>query len=200
MSKTKKKLSTISLTEALDKVKDGFEVCNAAPSREAGTDPDNPYEEILIYAELDPILAGLYKEYQNARHHASKLNKAGKDYQPLAEIASDRRDSAWSALCTRLLELRADLRMSAIVKRRFLRHTEEKRGTLERAQRPEKARDKDSAFVALEKREKRQEKRQRHQMEEDFLAGFLLLYIARCWAEKTLEQHLKLHKRFARAA
>ncbi len=63
--------------------------------------------DILSMASDDPILASLIKQYLNAsRQHKGLLRSHGTQ-DAMVEVAADMVDSAWCALQTRLLELRA---------------------------------------------------------------------------------------------
>jgi hypothetical protein len=63
--------------------------------------------DILSLAADDPILASLIKQYLNASRQHKGLLKSNGSQDAMVEVAADMVDSAWCALQTRLLELRA---------------------------------------------------------------------------------------------
>lgn len=64
--------------------------------------------EIDIFIRFDPLLCDLQCQYKNARAHRRRHEKDfGKD-DPMADIARDIEDSAWCAMQTRYMEVRAD--------------------------------------------------------------------------------------------
>lgn len=179
--------------------------------REEQHDASDELDEIVLYVEIDPIMASLYKEYRSAKSTLLNLNSSKDDVTAMREVANDMVDSAWSAVTTRLIELREDSSAAGQLARRLLRLEEERLGNLtpsgtraldhlEPAHEPAPAHDKDPEFQALMRREKAKEKKRQEQMEQDFLVGFALLYIARCWAEKTKGHNVSLHARFSQAA
>lgn len=67
-----------------------------------------PLSEIQAFAQIDPLLADLCKRYGDARHERMTAEKEfGKD-DGITEIALLAEDSAWCAMQTRYMELRAD--------------------------------------------------------------------------------------------
>lgn len=67
--------------------------------------------ELDAFIELDETLAALNKEYLDEKsHHASLLKAFGAD-DAMVEIAEDMVDSAWCAMQTRYLEVRAKQQM-----------------------------------------------------------------------------------------
>ena len=67
---------------------------------------DRDWPFIHLYLGSDPVLAQLYKQYCDARDRLSCLRKEfGRD-DAMADIAADMKDSAHSAVETRLLELK----------------------------------------------------------------------------------------------
>lgn len=63
--------------------------------------------ELEAFAALDPLLASLRKDFLDTKAHATVLTaKNGRD-DPMAQVAADLQDSAWCAMQTRYLELRA---------------------------------------------------------------------------------------------
>ncbi|MGB1076999.1 MAG: hypothetical protein ACPG05_01725, partial [Bdellovibrionales bacterium] len=87
-------------------------------------------DEISIYASLDPILGDLVKQYKDADKYAHELDQTFSNDDPMAEIAHDRKDSAWCAVETRLLELREDEQFTDMVRMRLMRLEEERAGLI----------------------------------------------------------------------
>lgn len=64
--------------------------------------------ELQAFLIIDPLLAGLHKEYLDAKDNRCKSEKDfGKD-DPMTDMALLVEDSAWCAMQTRYMEVRAD--------------------------------------------------------------------------------------------
>ncbi len=69
--------------------------------------------ELQAFLTFDPLLAGLHKEYLDARDNRAKAVKDfGRD-DAMTEMAMLVEDSAWCAMQTRYMELRADRTLMA---------------------------------------------------------------------------------------
>ncbi len=68
----------------------------------------NPINELQAFIQLDPTLASLHKQYLDAKAQYESLIAAHGKGDAMAEIAADMMDSAWCAMQTRLLEVRAE--------------------------------------------------------------------------------------------
>jgi hypothetical protein len=78
--------------------------------------------DIEYYSQLDSILARLYKDYREAQARYDQLNDGTEHNAAMRDVAQDMRDSAWSALQTRLIEVReGDERVAAMKAMRNLR-------------------------------------------------------------------------------
>ena len=64
--------------------------------------------EFDAFAHLDPLLAGLQKQYLDAKAQRLQAVKEFGADSPMTEMAVDAEDSAWCAAQTRYIELRAD--------------------------------------------------------------------------------------------
>lgn len=73
---------------------------------DAGYDADWPL--LQIYIRLDPLLADLFKQYQDAQKQLDKLEKARGPDDPLTDVTRDMTDSARAAVLTRYIELQED--------------------------------------------------------------------------------------------
>lgn len=89
-------------------------------------DPD--LGDIEYYIQLDSVTAQLYKDYREARARYSQLDDGNSRNEAMQDVARDMMDSAWSALQTRLIEMRdSDERAAAMKAMRNLRHSDETR-------------------------------------------------------------------------
>jgi hypothetical protein len=84
-----------------------------------------PLSELEAFAQLDPTLAGLNKEYLEAKDYRQELVRLNGADDPMAEVAADMEDSNWCAMQTRYLELRERREMMAQAQR-LMRASEEK--------------------------------------------------------------------------
>lgn len=95
-------MAALSLTDVINDL--------AAGRMQALTAPPEPARapgELAVFIDLDPVLATLNQQYLYARrNHATARKQHGSD-SPMADIAADMEDSAWCAMQTRLMELRA---------------------------------------------------------------------------------------------
>ena len=64
--------------------------------------------ELEGFANFDPVLASLIKEYESAKANRLKLIQENGVDDAMAQMAIDMEDSAWCAMQTRYLELRED--------------------------------------------------------------------------------------------
>lgn len=67
---------------------------------------DRDWPFIHLYLGSDPLLAQLYKQYCDARAKLDALHREFGRGDPMAVVASDMKDSAHTAVETRLLELK----------------------------------------------------------------------------------------------
>lgn len=83
--------------------------------------------ELDIFLTLDGTLAALHTQYLSARQrHAAVRTEYGID-SPMTDMAADGEDSAWCAMQTRLMELRANGSLMQDVQRRMREAEEEGR-------------------------------------------------------------------------
>lgn len=187
--------ATLSLSESLQHVIDDVDVHAIVTDR--AYDQHDELDEINLYATLDPILAGLLKQYKDADKQADYLDNSFSIDDPMAEIAHDRRDSAWSAVETRLIELREDEKFASMVGLRLMRLEEERAGLI-----PKREYDKkwEEAFLTRERKYKKQEDLEKKDKEADLLMFFLWMWLTKTWAEKTLSMQNNLQTYFRQAA
>lgn len=82
----------------------------AAP---ACASPAKALDELQAFVILDPLLASLYKQYQDARQHRAQAAKDFGRQDGMTDMASILEDSAWCAMQTRYMEMRAIRSMMA---------------------------------------------------------------------------------------
>lgn len=79
--------------------------------------PEARRSETDLFSDMDGVLASLDRQYRYAREqHKAARREYGAD-SPMADIAADMEDSAWCAMQTRLMELRADGEMMQAVQK-----------------------------------------------------------------------------------
>jgi hypothetical protein len=91
---------------------------------------DRLSQELTLFMAVDPVLTDLHKEYIDACGILDSLAAKSASYDPMAVVASDRVESAHSAFSTRLIELRQDEQIQAMVqmkRHRFLLEEMEER-------------------------------------------------------------------------
>lgn len=93
-----------------------------APANQSA--PAEPLDELGAFMQMDDLLAHLNKRYLQARRqHTAARREHGAD-SPMADIALDLEDSAWCAMQTRYMELRADGALMRCAQR-MMRESEE---------------------------------------------------------------------------
>ncbi len=170
----------LSLNESLPHVLTDSDIPFLVEARRA--DGRCPLDELHIYAELDPILAGLLKHYKDSETQLDSLIQTD-IYNAMVEIVEDRKDSAWSAVQTRLLELRSDEKFSGMVDMRLMRLNAQRAGLIQK-----------------DKEEKRKMKREGETHDTDFLLFFLWIWLANKWAQESLKAHRALGYSFSQVA
>lgn len=199
-------LKTTSLDQALASILEDFDADMLSSLQEANHAPENELDEVALYCHVDPILSDLYKHYRTAKTDHNQVKSSSGRVEPMVEVAADRVDSAWSAVVTRILELREDTEASKLLGKRLMMLEEERLGK----SRPEGAShnywESDEAFAALrevkDKEIEEQRKQRQKEQEEEILAAFFLFYIARHWEQKSLQLNTPatLFNNFSRAA
>jgi hypothetical protein len=74
-----------------------------------------PVTELEAFTRFDPLLARLHKEYLDAKAIRCKSEKDFGRCDPMTDMAVMVEDSAWCAMQTRYMEVRADRRLMAKV-------------------------------------------------------------------------------------
>lgn len=106
-------MQDISLQQAMNRVSSGLEQAGLASPETA-----QPLrEEIDVFAQYDPLLADLQKQYLDARAVRKRQLESFGAEDPMAEIAADMEDSAWCAMQTRYIELRDERLLMARVQK-----------------------------------------------------------------------------------
>ena len=187
-------LTNVSLSESLKHVLEEGDV--QALVDERNYNEYDELDEISLYASLDPILADLLKQYKNADKQSLFLDKEFSDDDPMAEIAHDRKDSAWSMVQTRMLELREDEKFAGQVGLRLMRLEEERAGLIPRLKEKKMQED----FLVRQRQDKAIEKRDHDDQETDLLMFFLWMWLTKQWADKSRKRELNLQNNFILAA
>ncbi len=197
----------LSLIESVHCAIDTVDVTSLAHTQQYNADYEM-HDEVNMYAEFDAILKDLLRQYKEANRHSSSLNAmiSQNDLQnpltPMAEIAQDRRDSAFSAVQTRLVELREDTETSGIVQMRLMRLKEERKGLIPFA-RPDTKLDtikSQEKFDQDEMADKRRTQRDNENQDTDFLMFFLWVWLANKWAQKAHNMEHILRGSFTQAS
>jgi len=72
-----------------------------------------PLEELDAFVLLDDVLEDLHKQYLDAKAQYKELVSLSGADDAMATVALDMQDSAWCAMQTRYIELRAERKMMA---------------------------------------------------------------------------------------
>ncbi len=188
-------ITNLSLSESLNRVINDVDINAVAYERKKQQD----FDEIEAYASVDDILADLLKQYKDADRNANYLNGEFDDNDPMAEIAGDRKDSAWSAVQTRLLEISEDEKTKEQVSLRLKVMEEDRLGLIPRLK--DKRMKDEEDFLVRRRSDERVEKREKENDDTDFLMFFLWMWLTKQWAEKRqMEQENRLQSSFTLAA
>ncbi|MES2729001.1 MAG: hypothetical protein V4621_02740 [Pseudomonadota bacterium] len=96
------------LSRLIDDVRATPELCDDPFLGAVTSTPDEALgHDILTMAADDPVLASLIKQYLNSSRQHKDLLRTNGMQDAMVDVAADMVDSAWCALQTRLLELRA---------------------------------------------------------------------------------------------
>ena len=96
-------MSNLSLSQAVLAASFSIESYNYTVQPKRGGDA-----EFELFCAADGLLRDLYKQYLEAKRQYSQVKQGGKAYDAMLDVAEESLDSAWCAVQTRLLELRAD--------------------------------------------------------------------------------------------
>ncbi len=199
---------TNSLDQVLTSILEDFDNEALASLQESNHAPENELDEVSLYCHIDPILSDLYKHYRTAKTQHNQIKDSAGQMEPMIEVSADRVDSSWSAVVTRILELREDTDAARALGKRLMMIEEERLGKSgpERANLKTWDWDNDDAFFALrdakDKEIELQRKQRQKEQEEELLAAFFIFYMVRHWEEThmSLEARESLYNRFRNAA
>ena len=127
----------------------------------------NPTKELEAYIGLDTVIAELYRHYIDAKHRVNSLNNTKGKTDPLTLVAIDALESAECTLQTRLIELRRDRSLRAIVTKRMT----EARHALEELKAERKKKKEEEYFARFQRHKKKQEE------EKDLEDSVFFLYV-----------------------
>ena len=100
---------------------------------------DSALADIEYYIQQDSVTAALYKDYREASARYTQLDDGNDHNAAMREVARDMMDSAWSALQTRLIEVReGDETATAMRAMRHLRHSNAAQMTTQRTRENER--------------------------------------------------------------
>lgn len=120
-------------------------------------EPGKALSELEAFIQLDPLLSGLHKQYRDAKAKRRRsIEEHGLD-SAMTEISADMEDSAWCAMQTRYLELRANRNLM----REAQAMMQKSRQYIEEKQKQEKAREAKAFFerwVMLNRLEKQHDR------------------------------------------
>tara|TARA_R110002124_G_scaffold287216_1_gene471506 strand:- start:198618 stop:199274 length:657 start_codon:yes stop_codon:yes gene_type:complete len=112
---TKPALLDVDAKKSSDKSRAKDKSKNSNPEHELPGRLDRLSQELTLFMAVDPVLSDLHKEYLDACGILDNLAVKNSSYDPMAVVASDRVESAHSAFSTRLIELRQDEQIQAMV-------------------------------------------------------------------------------------
>ncbi|MGN7502998.1 MAG: hypothetical protein ACTHPO_08485 [Alphaproteobacteria bacterium] len=138
---------------------------------------DRVSQEMTLFMSVDPVLASLHKEYLDACAILDDLAEKGDNaYAAMAAVASDRVQSAHSAFSARLIELRNDEKISAMIQmkrhRLLLEEMEERR--LRRRMLEEKA--------FMYQKDTQEKQKQEHNRRRTFAMDLFIAYMMMSWS------------------
>lgn len=107
-------MSALSLTDVMNHLAEG-EIVPFTFEREGPV----KLTELDAFMAVDPTLASLHRHYLNARLHHQAARKEHGAESPMADVAADMEDSAWCAMQTRLMELRAQGDLMRLVQKQL---------------------------------------------------------------------------------
>ena len=96
-------------------------------------------DELQAFVTLDPLLADLHKQYIDARQNRLRAEKEFGKGDGMADMASLLEDSAWCAMQTRYMEVRAD-RKSMVQAQKIMTETRLEEERLAREEKENEAR------------------------------------------------------------
>lgn len=100
---------TNSLMDVMNEVSSALDNGSFAPSLSKAS--STPVGEMEAFRQLDPLLASLYKEFQNAKQIRIQAAQEYGANDAMTDMAQLAEDSAWCAMQTRYMEVRADRAM-----------------------------------------------------------------------------------------
>lgn len=98
--------ATTSLQDLMNRMASHLDDILPEDMQNAPVDQDWPL--IHLYLGVDAVLAGLYKQYCDARARLNQLRAECGPHAPMTEVAADMKDSLHAAMETRLIELQED--------------------------------------------------------------------------------------------
>lgn len=84
-----------------------LEIAAPAPSDDFVAKCQEPLSELDAFLTMDEVLVHLHTEFLNAKAYHERLVRENGADDAMTEVAADMMDSAWCAMQTRLMEVRA---------------------------------------------------------------------------------------------
>lgn len=122
----------ISLSDVMTAVNAALD--DAKPFKKQRKSVSPKMDELAAFCQLDPLLARLQKEFRNHKAETAQARAQFGADSPLVEIAADAEDSAWCAMQTRLLELRAERELMRRAQEMILNSERAEERALEKAE------------------------------------------------------------------
>lgn len=165
-------MQDISLQQAMNRVSMGLDRAGPAPMAAPLNPQPDLREELDLFADMDPLLSDLQKQYLDAKAVRRKQVQAFGANDPMAEIAADMEDSAWCAMQTRYIELRGERLLMARVQKEMRVERRQREYLLKR----EKERKALLFFQQMQLLRRIKDKgREKKKSVENFLLAFVLL-------------------------
>lgn len=102
-------MSDLSLQNIMNEMAKGdLTISSPAPSDDFIAQCQNPLSELDALVSQDELLAHLQKEFLNAKASYDRLLRENGADDAMTEVAADMVDSAWCAMQTRMMEVRAN--------------------------------------------------------------------------------------------
>ena len=159
--------------------------------------PSGVLSEVEAYMAVDSTLAGLYKQFMEARSNLYRALKQQGTGSAMADIARDLQDSAQSAMETRMIELRENI-IKRQMAERMMAHAHMTEMEAYRSESAHWYAERQAQNFAEQKRDQAVTARHQHEGEESFLMMTMMWWMMRQMAWRT-QVKLSLASSFSRA-
>lgn len=159
---------------------------------------DTASADIEYYIQLDEVTARLYKDYREAQERYAQLDDGTTQNAAMRDVARDMRDSAWSALQTRLIEMREGDERAAAMKAMHNLHGD--RYALRRTEEREREQQRQAGFRRQCETAEAQKEQSREEAANALLAYVFLFWFQLRWAVPTSMATPKPRSAFSQVA